>query len=129
MMRILSALGFAVVGLAGAVTSNASVAISPTVTCSADSGKAFAPVLTAEDICARFKRTLGRRAEPLRVELRFSSKGMASAKASQFRKGRWKTFPLFEMAVMDRRFNTSDIDRLVGDVVRGIASAPKTGGN
>lgn len=120
---------FGMGALAGAVMLDASEASRPAVTCSADSGKAFSPALTPQEICDRFKRALGRKAGIIRVELRFSSKGMASARTSQLRQGRWKTFPLFEMAVMDRRFNPSDIDRLAGDVVRGMAVAPRPGGN
>jgi len=100
----------------------------PKVTCSVDSGKAFSPVLTPTEICDRFKRSLGSKAGTVRVELRFTLNGVASAKTSQLRRGQWKAFPLFEMAVMDRRFNKSDIDRLANDVVRGIAAPPKAGG-
>lgn len=109
--------------------SDASEASQPTVTCTANSGKAFSPALTSQQICDRFKRALDSKAGTIRVELRFSPKGIASAKTSQLRKGQWKPYPLFEMAVMDRRFNVSDIDRLAGDVIRGVAAAPKAGGN
>jgi hypothetical protein len=124
MQRICFVLAVVTIGLAGAVVSNASGTSRPTVTCSADSAKSFAPPLTVQEICDRFKRAIGRKAGTIRVQLRFSPKGLASANASQLRKGRWKAFPLFEIAVMDRHFNSSDIDRLAGDVMRGIAAAP-----
>lgn len=109
--------------------SNASGADRPKVTCSADSGKAFSPALTPQEICDHFKHSLGGKAGTIRVELRFSLKGIASARTLQLRKGQWKAFPLFEMAVMGRCFNKSDITRLAKDVAHGIAAPPKTGGH
>jgi hypothetical protein len=128
MKRLLTIVGCTVVGLSGVVMSDAWAASRSKVNCSVDSGKAFSPALTPTEICDRFKRSLGAKAGTVRVELRFSLTGVASAKASQLRQGQWKAFPLFEMAVMGRRFNKSDIDRLANDVVRGIAAPPKAGG-
>lgn len=125
MMRVGIFFGITAIGLSGAVMSEASGASRPTVTCKADSGKAFLPALTPREICDRFKRTLGDKVGTLRVELRFSAKGMASARTSQLRNGQWKSYPLFEMAVMGRHFNTSDIDRLAGDVIRGVTASKK----
>jgi hypothetical protein len=128
MRRIGIALGVTAIALTGVAMSNAR-SKPPEIACNADSSKAFSPALTPQQICDRFTRALGGKPGTVRVELRFSPKGVASAKASQLRNGQWTTLPLFEMAVMDRGFNTSDIDRLAGDVKRGMAAAPKTGRN
>jgi hypothetical protein len=120
MLRLGIALGMAAIGLTGVAMSNAPRSNRADVTCNAGNSKAFSPALTPQQICDRFTRALGSKSGTVRVELRFSPRGIASAKASQLRNGRWKTFPLFEMAVMDRRFNAADIDRLAADVARGV---------
>jgi hypothetical protein len=51
---------------------------------------------------------------------------MASAHAAHLRGGEWHALPLFELAVMDRRFNTSDIDLLAQDVLNGMTVASRT---
>jgi hypothetical protein len=123
MKHIGFALGFAAMTLTGQATSEAAAAKVTAVGCTADSGKAFAPALTPQQICDRFTRALGSKASELRVELHFSKLGLASAKAAQRRNGKWVDLPLFELAVMDRRFNASDVERLAKDVLRGMNSA------
>lgn len=126
MQRFILAMGMAIIALTAVTMSNAFGSGRPEVVCSADSGKAFSPVLTAQQICDRFMRALNRKAGTVRVDLRFSSKGLASAKTWQLRSGGWKRLPLLEMAVMDRPFNLSDIDNLAKDVASAMASARRT---
>lgn len=126
MIRIMMALGLATAGTMGLHMSAAKHPIQPDIVCSADGEKAFAPALTPDQICDHFRRALGGRGQDMRVDLRFSMRGLASAQASVWRAGRWETLPLFEMAVMDRRFNLSDIDRLAGDVVVGMTTDSRT---
>jgi hypothetical protein len=107
-------------GLGVTLMSCTSAAHQRSVDCSVDAGKAFAPEISSETICDRFKRGLGDEGRALRIELRFSQRGTASAKIAQWRDGKWQDLPLFEMAVMDRSFNISDIDRLASDVKQTI---------
>ena len=94
--------------------------------CSASGGKYFATPITDAEICARFTRALGKVGQGTSVELRFGPRGVASARA--VRVGR-ASLPLYEMAVSDRRYTMTDIDRLAADVVRGFTDTAKAGGN
>lgn len=125
MKRFWIALGIATMGLTGIAMSHAPLSAHPEIACSADSGKAFAPTLTPQQICGQFIRALGTKAGTVRAELRFAPTGLASAKAWQLRGGQWTALPLFEMAVMDRRFNASDIKRLAEDVLRGMTAGAR----
>jgi hypothetical protein len=101
----------------------------PEIRCAADDGKAFSPALTPEQICAEFMRALGDQSDNVRVELRFSPRGLASARAARRRDGEWEDLPLFELAVMDRQFNVSDINQLAHDVLGGISPTTIIRGN
>ena len=107
------------------------------VHCSATGTKFFAPAMTSTDVCARFVRALSTgtstgavlsTAQPtgdgLVVELHFLPQGVASARAARWHAGRSLPLPVYEVAISDRQFAATDIDRLAGDVARGIALKP-----
>jgi hypothetical protein len=116
------------IGLTGSASYTMLESNPPAISCTADSGKAFSSALTPDMICDRFMRSIGNKSGTVRVELRFLANGVASAKIWQLREGQWTPLPLFEMAVMDRPFSASDIDRMAQDVAQWMAVAPKTEG-
>ena len=59
----------------------------------------------------------------LAAELNFRPQGLVSAKVTRFRNGLAVSFPLYEMAVSDRKFAAGDIDRLAADVAHGMKAA------
>jgi hypothetical protein len=119
----------AAVGLTGGAVSTGQHQEQPGSACTATGGDIFNPALTSEQICTQFRGALGRQAANVRVSLRFSPRGTASARVSQLRAGQWHELPLLEMAVMDRRFNHSDIDQLARDVLGGLTAAAAPEGN
>lgn len=130
MHRGLAILGIVAVGVTGIGVSTAFPSTppdEPASGCTADDGKAFAPELTAADICARFTRALGDQAAQLRVSLSFSRRGLAAARVLHRRGDRWESLPLFELMVIDRLFNLSDIDRLAQIVSDGVTTSSPTG--
>jgi hypothetical protein len=109
--------------LMGIAVPNCTMSKQPETLCTADSGKAFSPDMTPQQICDQFMAALGSKAASIRAELQFSMRGMASVNASHLRSGKWHQLPLLEMAVMDRRFKPSDIDQLARDVLNGIQNS------
>lgn len=119
----------AVMGLVGVAGTTGLHPEQPESSCTATGGNVFDPALTSEEICAQFRGALGSQADSVRVALRFSPRGSASASATHLRGGVWHALPLLELAVMDRRFNRTDIDRLAQDVLGGLTAAAALEGN
>lgn len=119
----------------------AAPAVAPlAIECTATGLKYFATGVSAEQICQRFVRSFGRARgatvamrtvapgrSGLHVEIGFRPPGIASARVVEQRAGKSLSLPLYELAVSDRKFLSSDIDRLAVDVARGLTGA-LTGG-
>jgi hypothetical protein len=129
MLKLGIALGLATLGLTGVIVPHSPDTDRPEIACNADGGKAFAPELTPQQICDQFMAALGSDAGSIRVDLRFSMRGIASANAARLEGSAWQPLPSFELMVMDRRFNTSDIDRLARDVLNGITRTSQSEGD
>lgn len=123
MMRAAIIWAVAAAGLSGVAMSQLTDTDMSAATCSAESGKAFTPALTPQQICDQFMAQLGHTRHSVRVALHFSPRGMASADATLHRNGDWVALPRTEIAVMDRPFRPADIDQLAQDLLRGLNAA------
>lgn len=124
--------GFSLAGTGVALA--ASAPVSPVVVrCLATGTKYFVPGVSADQVCQRFVQAYGRASgtavsmravargrSGLVVDLGFRPPGIASARVVELRAGKPRLLPLYEMAVSDRKFLTSDIDRLAMDVAAGM---------
>ena len=98
------------------------------VECSASGAKLFAPPMTSAAICERFAAALSRAMaadDSLTAELRFLPQGLASATVTHVRAGATGAPSRFELAVSDRAFAASDIDRLAADVTAALHGTPQ----
>ena len=111
------------------------------IQCTATGLKHFGSQISAEQLCQRFAQAFGRARgtavatrtvapgqSGLVVELGFRLPGIASARVAQLAAGKSRVLPLYELAVSDRKFLSSDIDRLAVDVARGL-NGGSAGGN
>lgn len=104
------------------------------VTCAATGAKLLSPAIAPGDICDRFIAALGTAArrpvraaaqvsEGLKVDLSFRAPGIATANVVRVRAGRAQPPVSYELAVSDRALRASDVERLAGDVARGVFAA------
>ncbi len=124
----MTAIGLMGIAMSNSLQSDGSQPNPPETRCTADGGKAFSPELTPDQICAHFGQALGSQSDSIRAELHFSMRGMASVRITRLRDGQWQDMPTFELAVMDRHFGLSDIERLAQDVLDGIGGTTETQG-
>ena len=124
--------GFSLAGT-GVVLAASSPVTPVAVQCTATGVKYFAPGVSPDQVCQRFVQSFGRasgtavvaRAVPpgrngLAVDLIFLPQGIASARATRVRTGGLQQMPVYQLAVSDRKFLSSDIDRLAMDVAAGM---------
>lgn len=98
------------------------------VECSASGAKLFAPPMTSAAICERFAAALSpvvAADDSLTAELHFLPQGLASATVTHVRAGATGAPSRFELAVSDRAFAASDIDRLAADVTAALHGTPQ----
>lgn len=103
--------------------------------CNVNGAKLLSAPMSQSEVCTRVRRgvdkALATRSRPVtalpasdwvKVDIRFAKPGIAAATISRKKQGAAKTYPVIEVAVMDRPLDGWAVDRLISEVTRILAS-------
>lgn len=109
--------------------------------CTVDGAKLLSPAMSSEDVCAVFKTkiddALTRKtivvnsvseavpADWIKIDVRFSKPGIASAMVVQSAGGKETAHPEIAVDVMDKFMGPNDVGTLASAVVKYLAETPK----